>query len=201
MDETEIISLAQKGDLFAFNELVMLYQQAVFNLTYRMVGDEDNAADITQETFISAFANLHSFRGGSFRNWLLRSGANRAIDELRKERRRPTTTLEPHSPDGDEIEDPAWLRDETQDPVAEVERRELAALIQRCMQELSDEHRLILILIDVFEMDYAEAQAVIEKPLGTVKSRVLRARDAIKKCLLGLTELYPDFARYKKESI
>ena len=201
MDEISNIELAKKGDLFAFNELVLQYQQPVYNLCLRMVIDESSAEDIAQDTFISAFENINTFRGGSFKNWLLRLAANRCIDELRRIKRRPQVALEPISKDGDEMDDPAWLRDDRHDPAIEMERKELVDLIQRCMLELSDEHRLVLILVDVFEMDYQEASSVISKPLGTLKSRLTRARDAIKKCLLSLAELYPDLARYKRESV
>ena len=201
MNEETSIELAKKGDLFAFNELVLAYQQPVYNLALRMIGDEDLAADIAQETFISAFGNLHQFSGGSFRNWLLRSAANRSIDELRRQKRHPSQPLDRYNADGEEIEDPTWMKDHGQDPTEEVERRELAGLIQRCMNELTDEHRLVIILVDVFEMDYAEAQVVIAKPLGTLKSRLIRAREAIRRCLLGLAEQYSDFSRYKRESV
>ena len=100
MDEPALIKEAQRGDLDSFNTLVLSYQDMLFNTALRIMGDEDAAADATQEAFLSAFRAIKSFRGGSFKAWLLRTVTNACYDELRRQKRRPTTPLEPETDDG-----------------------------------------------------------------------------------------------------
>ena len=95
MDEQALIHDAQGGNLDAFNTLILHYQDSVFNTALRILGDDDLAADATQEAFISAFKSISSFRGGSFKAWLMRTVTNACYDELRRQKRRPTTPLEP----------------------------------------------------------------------------------------------------------
>src|SRR3990172_1988131 len=116
MSEEQLIQAAQKGDLDAFNRLVLDYQGLAFNLAYRLLGDDPSAQDVTQDAFISAYKNLRSYRGGSFKAWLLRIVTNGSYDELRRRQRRPQISLEPETQDGDEVPDPAWLADPGQNP-------------------------------------------------------------------------------------
>lgn len=116
MDETALITSAQQGDLNSFNTLVLHYQDAVFNTAVRILGDEDTAQDAAQEAFISAFQSIKSFRGGSFKAWILRTVTNACLDELRRQKRRPTTPLEPETSDGEEIDSPKWLADKGMTP-------------------------------------------------------------------------------------
>ena len=95
MDEPALINSAQHGDLDAFNTLILHYQDMVFNTALRVLGDEDQAADAAQEAFISLFRSIATFRGGSFKAWLMRTVTNACYDELRRQKRRPTTPLEP----------------------------------------------------------------------------------------------------------
>ncbi len=201
MDEITLILEAKKGDLFAYNELVLAYQKPVFNLALRMLGDGYLAEDVTQEVFITAFANLGQFKGGSIKNWLLRSCANRCIDEIRKQKRRPQVPLQPATKEDEPNEEPNWLRDESADPATSFEQKEISELIERCIRELREDARLVILLVDVFEMDYEEARQVISAPLGTLKSRLIRARESVRKCLITITELYPGFERYKSEHV
>ena len=99
MDEPALIHDAQHGDLEAFNRLVLAYQDALYNTALRILGDDSQAADATQEAFISAFRSLNSYRGGSFKAWLLRTVTNACYDELRRQKRRPTVPLEPANAD------------------------------------------------------------------------------------------------------
>ncbi|HEY4720682.1 MAG TPA: sigma-70 family RNA polymerase sigma factor, partial [Anaerolineae bacterium] len=94
MDENALIQSARKGDLNAFNTLVLAYQHQVYNLAYRIMGEQAAAEDATQDTFISAYKNLKSFRGGSFKSWLLRIVTNACYDDLRRRKRRPATSLD-----------------------------------------------------------------------------------------------------------
>jgi RNA polymerase sigma-70 factor (ECF subfamily) len=199
MDEVALIRAAREGDLNAFNRLVLEYQDLVYNQAYRVLGEPLAADDATQEAFISAYRNLRSYRGGSFRAWLLRIVTNACYDELRRRKRRPTTPLEPLDDAGEEIESPTWMEDPAESPEESAERSELARAIQDCINELPAEFRAVVALVDVQGMDYAEAADAIDKPLGTVKSRLARARARLRDCLRGFWELLPATFRLDSE--
>jgi RNA polymerase sigma-70 factor, ECF subfamily len=192
MDETELVLAAQRGDLNAFNQLVLTYQEVAFNVAYRILSDDDASDDATQNAFLSAYRNISSYRGGSFRAWLLRIVTNACYDELRRRKRRPTTPLEPMDNDGEEeIESPSWLADDGPGPEEFYERRELDNAVQNCLQGLPDEFRAVVIMIDIQGFDYEEVSQAIDKPLGTIKSRLARARLRMRNCLQGVWELLP----------
>lgn len=199
MDEVALIKDAQKGDLDAFNRLVLAHQDLIYNQAYRMMGESDSAEDASQEAFISAYKNLRSYRGGSFRAWLLRIVTNACYDELRRRKRRPTTPLEPVDDAGEEIESPSWIADQSELPEDTMQRMELGDAIQNCLDELPEEFRAAVILVDVQGFDYAEAAQAIGKPLGTIKSRLARARMRMRDCLQGFWELLPSRFRLEDE--
>jgi RNA polymerase sigma-70 factor (ECF subfamily) len=200
MDETALIAAAQRGDLDSFNRLVIFYQDQVFNHAYRTMGEENAAADATQDAFIAAFRNIRSYRGGSFRAWLFRIVTNACYDELRRRKRRPTTSLEPLDDAGEEIESPVWLTDPSDTPERAVERKELNQAIQHCLDGLQEDFRTVIVLVDVNGMDYVEAADAIGKPMGTVKSRLARARGRLRECLQGYMELLPSLFRQGDKS-
>jgi RNA polymerase sigma factor (sigma-70 family) len=200
MDEGALIQAAKEGDLNSFNHLVLLYQDQVYNQAYRMMGEPGYAADATQEAFISAYRKLHSYRGGSFRAWLLRIVSNACYDELRRRQRRPTTSLEPMDDGGEEIESPHWLADPGETPEDSLERSELGSAIQSCLDELPLDFRVVVVLVDVQGMDYSEAAQAVGKPVGTIKSRLARARTRLRDCLQGFGELLPSVFRQGEES-
>lgn len=201
MDDAQLAQFAQDGDLDAFNRLVLEYQDLAYNVAYRMMGDPASAEDVTQDAFISAYNKLHTFRGGSFKAWLLRIVTNASYDELRRRKRRPTTPLNPVGPDEDEIESPIWLTDPGESPEEAAARAELSAAIQRCLEQLEVDFRAAVVLVDVQGLDYAEAAAAIKTPLGTIKSRLARARGKMQDCLRGFGELLPADFRYEGERI
>jgi RNA polymerase sigma-70 factor, ECF subfamily len=200
MDEAALITAAQQGDIAAFNNLVLTYQDLVYNQAYRMMGEPEYAADATQEAFISAYRNLRSYRGGSFRAWLLRIVTNACYDELRRRQRRPTTSLEPIDDVGEEIESPHWLADPGETPEDSLERAELGTAIQNCLDDLPLDFRSAVILVDIQGMDYSEAAQAVGKPVGTIKSRLARARSRLRDCLQGFGELLPAVFRQGEES-
>jgi RNA polymerase sigma-70 factor (ECF subfamily) len=200
MDETALIHASLQGDLDSFNRLVLAYQDLLFNQAYRMLGEPALAEDITQEAFISAYRNLRSYRGGSFKAWLLRIVSNACYDELRRQKRRPTTPLEPLDEDDEEIESPRWLADPSETPEEATERSELNRAIQHCLKDLPEEFRTAVVLVDVQGLDYAEAAQAMGKPLGTVKSRLARARMRMRDCMQGFWELLPASLRLVEES-
>ncbi len=200
MDEPALIAAAKKGDLDAFNRLVLAYQDSAYNVAYRIMGDADQAADATQTAFLSAYRSLRGFRGGSFRSWILRIVTNACYDELRRKQRRPTVPLEPMTADGDEVESPAWLSDPRESPEESVIRAELAQAIEHCLGELSEDFRSVIVLVDLQGLDYVEAAEVIGSPLGTIKSRLARARLRVQDCLRGFQELLPSAFRLEREN-
>jgi len=202
MDEDYLIRSAQKGDLDAFNRLVLAYQQQAFNLALRMLGDEDGAEDATQQSFISAYEKIKTFRGGSFRAWILRIVTNNCYDELRRQKRRPTIELNPLTTEsGEEMEEPEWLADsDSPSPEEHYEQKELEAAIQGCISALPEEFRAVVVLVDLQGMDYQEAARVVKSPLGTVRSRLARARQRLQNCLQGVWELLPEKFRLTSES-
>ena len=199
MDETGLIQDARKGDLDAFNRLVLAYQDMVYNQAYRVMGESAAAEDATQEAFISAYRKLKTYRGGSFKAWLLRIVTNACYDELRRRQRRPTTPLIPTDDYEEEIDSPRWMADPGESPEDSATRAELAEAIQHCLNELSIDFRTVVVLIDVQGMDYAEAAEVAGTPLGTIKSRLARARRGMRECLQGFWELLPAAFRLEEE--
>jgi RNA polymerase sigma-70 factor (ECF subfamily) len=202
MDELALALSAQKGDLNAFNRLVLEYQELAFNISYRMLGDPDMASDATQNAFIAAYRNLSSYRGGSFKSWVMRIVTNNCYDELRRQKRRPTTPLEPVSEDGEDIiESPEWLKDDNPSPEDMLESDELQNAIQQCLNKLKKDFRAVVIMIDIQGMDYQEASENVGLPLGTVKSRLARARGKMRDCLQYFRELLPSNFRLDDEGI
>ncbi len=201
MDETALIQTAQRGDLDSFNTLVLNYQNMVFNTALRILGDEDLAQDAAQDAFISAFKNVSSFRGGSFKAWLMRTVTNACYDELRRKKRRPTTPLEPDTHDGEEIDSPRWLADPNLTPAEQSEANELEHAIQHCLDALPIEFRTVVALADIQGMDYSEVASAVRVPLGTVKSRLARARLRLRECLREFEELLPASFRLEGEHI
>src|SRR5512138_1181910 len=195
MDEPALIRAAQGGSLDAFNTLVLAYQDTVFNTAVRILGDDDQAADASQEAFISAFRNITTYRGGSFKAWLLRTVTNACYDELRRQKRRPSIPLEPETEDGDEMDTPRWLADPGMSPEQVTEAEEVQHAIQHCLDGLPTEFRVVVVLADIQGLDYVEVAASMRVPLGTIKSRLARARLRLRECLRGFVELLPQSFR------
>jgi RNA polymerase sigma-70 factor (ECF subfamily) len=188
-DESSLIEAAQRGNLDAFNELVLIYQDRVYNLAYRMMGDPASASDAAQEAFIKAYRHIRSFRGGSFRSWLLRIVSNTCYDEFRRRKRQPITSWEDFG-EVDEEANPALI-DDAESPEASVQRWELTQVIQEAISALSSDHRIVLLLSDVEGLSYAEIAETLDIPVGTVKSRLSRARASVRDLLQSRGELLP----------
>lgn len=197
MNEQALIQDAQGGNLDAFNTLVLHYQDNVFNAALRIMGDEDLAADAAQEAFISAFKGIASFRGGSFKGWLMRIVTNACYDELRRKKRRPTTPLEPETDDGEEMDSPRWLADPNMTPDQVAEADEIEHAIQHCIDSLPLEFKTVVVMADLQGLDYKEVSRAVRVPLGTIKSRLARARLRLRECLQDFAELLP--ANYRLE--
>jgi RNA polymerase sigma-70 factor (ECF subfamily) len=199
MDEQALIQDALQGNLDAFNTIVLHYQDIAYNVAYRVMGEHGAAGDAAQEGFISAYEKLDQYRGGSFKAWLLRIVTNACYDELRRRQRHPVTPLKPELDDGETLEDPFWIEDDTPDPEQQMAESELQKAIQSCINRLEDKFRIVLVLVDVEGLDYETASDTVGSPLGTIKSRLARARERVQECLQKFGELLPDLFRLNDE--
>jgi len=181
--EHGLVFNATNGNLDAFNQLVLDYQDIVYNHVYHLLGDPDRAEDVTQESFIKAYQKLDDYRGGSFRAWVLRIATNASYDLYRRASRHPTQPLYPVTDDGEEVESPAWLVDPASSVERTVQQKEDDEDLYRMVNELPLVYRSVILLVDVYEMDYAEVAEALHLPIGTVKSRLARARMQMKEKL------------------
>ena len=191
MTEQELVLQAKAGDAAAFEQLMLASQDRVYTLCLRMTGDREDALDLAQETFLNAWRGLPSFQGNSsFSTWVYRLASNACIDFLRKRKRRQQGES-PHSLDDEEapLPEPA---DPRGSPEEELERRELRRAVERGLQALPDHHRQVLVMRELSGMSYQEIGAVLDLDLGTVKSRIARARLALKKFLVQEGNFSPE---------
>ena len=177
------VKKAASGDADAFEQLVLTYQTPIYNLCFRMVGNAEDAADLTQESFLKAWNHLHSFHyEAAFSTWLYRLASNTCLDFLRSMKRHPQISLTVEDNDGEEAT--LDIPDLSPSPEEALLCAEEKALLAQAMQELEPEQRQILTLRVVYEMSYADIADVLRIREGTVKSRLSRARDALRKNLL-----------------
>ena len=189
--EGELVSRARAGDAAAFEQLMLASQDRVYTLCLRMTGNREDALDLAQEAFLNAWRGLASFQGNSsFSTWVYRLASNACIDFLRKRKRRQQGES-PHSLDDEEapLPEPA---DPRGSPEEELERRELRRAVERGLQALPDHHRQVLVMRELSGMSYQEIGAVLDLDLGTVKSRIARARLALKKFLVQEGNFSPE---------
>src|SRR2546425_241896 len=195
-DEEQLIARSQRGDVNAFNELVLRYQQIAYSVAFRMLGDYDTAADVTQDVFIAAFRAIQSFRGGSsFRAWLLRITSNMVCDHWRRTQRHPADSLdalidedEPHASD---VLSSLTATGHTVNPEEALLNQELHDIIQQGLRELPLEQRVAVVLCDVEGLSYEEVALTTEASLGTVRSRIARGRARLRVFLSKHQELLP----------
>ncbi|KAB2953949.1 sigma-70 family RNA polymerase sigma factor [Heliorestis acidaminivorans] len=181
-----LVQQAQKGDRQAFEKLVTMYQDRVYALSYRMAGNPDDAQDLAQEAFIRAYSSLASFRqDADFGTWIHRITVNTWINMQRKNKRATVVSLdEPmHTSDGEVQRE---LAATSEGPEEFVERRETSDRIRQALLELKPEHRAVIVLREMQGYSYEEVAEMLDCTLGTVKSRINRARNALKEKLLSL---------------
>lgn len=181
--EEQLIKNASNGDLESFNQLVLSHQDIAFRYANSLVEDPASAEDITQESFIKAFQHINTFCGSSFRAWLLTIIKNTFHDKIRWNSRHITVSLFPK--DREEIESPAWIIDPNASVESTVQRSEESRRLYRILDELPVPYRNVITLIDVYDLNYAETAQILQVPLGTVKSRLARARMQMKNKLQG----------------
>ncbi len=180
-----LVDRARSGDLDAFNDIVACYQDQLFGLVARIVPDRDQAYDVVQEAFFSAYRALGGFRGGSVRSWLSRMAVNAAMDTQRLRKRRP---VQPYP----ELEDDSWQppAGEEADPVGITLAAERTAALGEALATITPDQRASIVLFDIEGYDYAEIAEMTGVSLGTVKSRIHRGRLALRALLADRMELF-----------
>lgn len=196
MDQQALIEHALEGNLDAFNQLVVEYQNLAYSVAYRLLNDTDGAADAVQDSFIKAFRALDTFRGGNFKSWLMRIVTNTCYDVLRARKRRKTDSLDALPVENEYIPE---LTDTRESPAQYAERRELAQLLTAAIQNLPEDQRMSIILCDVEGYSYEEIAEITEVAIGTVKSRISRARGKVRDYLIQHPELLPSAFRPSPE--
>ena len=182
MQDELLIRRAQRGDADAFEQLLLEHQKNVYNLCYRMAGNPDDAMDLSQETFLRAWCCLDQYQFASaFSTWLYRLCSNICIDFLRKRRRQQTVPLTFEDADGEE--QTYAVPDAQPLPEEQVELKLTRETLAAAMAQLLPEHRAVLQLRVVNEMSYEQIADVLDIQIGTVKSRLSRARNQLKKIL------------------
>ena len=186
--DAELVTRSVGGDLSAFNQIVDRYQSQVYNVATRTLGSRLAAEDVTQETFISAYKAIRGFRGGNLRAWLLRIARNQCFDHLRSMRRRPESSLE------EAFEDTGFVHPAPADSLPETQAltAELGRAISRAIDALPRDQRITLVTIDIQGLSYEETAEAFGVSIGTVKSRLSRARSKVRDLLARETELLPE---------
>jgi RNA polymerase sigma-70 factor (ECF subfamily) len=187
IDDAECVRRVQRGDIDSFEVLVRRHQKAIFNLVYRLLGNYDEAAEVSQDVFLSAFKSIHQFRGeANFSTWLYRIGLNHASTRRKSLNSAQRRQL---SLDGTEV-----IANSTVDPAKNLEDKEIQQRVQQALNSLDAEDARIILLRDLQDIPYDEVAEILDLPVGTVKSRLHRARQALK------TSLAPYFQASRKAS-
>lgn len=186
----------------SFKNLYQEYQSFVYRRAYALLGDRVAAEDVTQNTFIQVYRKLHQFRGGTFRIWLYRIVTNACYDELRRRKRnarlRPVS-IDAHSGEYNQLENLAGTDLSAEEALEQIE---LSTTIQRCLDIMPQTHRAPLVLVDILEMDYSEAARFLGIPIGTLKSRLWRARSQLRSLLVYNTDLISgSYAHHQRASV
>jgi len=189
--DIELVERSKQGDPVAFEELVIMHQKLIYNLAYRMMGNEEDACDVVQEAFLRAFKSLKKFNmKSSFSTWLYRIASNICIDQLRKNKK---FRVYPMSYQDNFSENNTKFAVESDDlPEEQAERRETRKRVNQAINKLPEEHRIIVVLRDIQGMSYKEIAEILKLNIGTVKSRINRARLSLKKELQNFEEQIDD---------
>ena len=183
--EDELIHRSKGGDLDSFNLLIEIYQGPIYNLTFRMLGNPQDAEDITQEAFILAWKAIPGFKGGNFKSWLFRIASNACTDLLRSRKNRKADSLDAIFPEYNP------LPSSVESPEEHTLREEVAVLIGKQLMSLSQDQRLVVTLADLQGLSYEEIAQITNCSLGTVKSRLNRGRANLRNLLIEHQELLP----------
>lgn len=189
-EEKQLIERSRHGDVAAFDKLVRRYERTVYNVAYRLCGSHDDASDIAQEAFVRAWNNLKSFRGDAqFSTWVHRIVTNVFLDDRKKKRSRPTTSLD-ESVDLDENSVARQYEDHSPGPEALAEGDERRQILEKAICTLPETQRIMIVMYHTQGLAYEEIAELTELPIGTVKSRLNRARLALRDRLGKVAELF-----------
>lgn len=183
-NEMELIAQSQQGNMEAFEQLVIKYERKVYTIAYKYMGNHEDASDLAQEAFIKAYQSIGSFRQeAGFGTWIGRITANKCLDELRRRKRQPHSSLDEEL----ELEDhqvKLQLKDPNPSPLEETERKETAAYLQNLINELKPEYKEVILLREFEGLSYEEIAQILNCSLGTIKSRISRARNYLKERII-----------------
>ena len=185
MDDRDLVGQARRGDREAFAQLIVQYQVPLYNMALRMVGGPDDAADITQEAFLRAWEKIRTLREAPFKSWLFQIAANLCYDHFRRGRRYGTM------PEDEQTGNVIGLGAPTPDPQERAEANERHRLVRQSIAALEHDMRMAIVLRDINGLSYDEIAAVLRVPLGTVKSRIARARAQVQEFLQRHPDLFP----------
>ncbi|HIY72947.1 MAG TPA: sigma-70 family RNA polymerase sigma factor [Candidatus Intestinimonas merdavium] len=198
MTEQELVARARRGDETAFEALVTENEKRIYNLCRRLTGNQEDAAELTQEAFLNAWRGLGRFQGeSSFSTWLYRLATNACIDFLRKEKRRQSLSMTVSLDDEEEARQ-VELPDERYAPEGALERAEARRAVAEGLERLTLEHRQVLVMREIHGLSYAEIGQVLGLEEGTVKSRIARARGALRKVLTERGNLFGEPSSKKR---
>jgi RNA polymerase sigma-70 factor (ECF subfamily) len=190
-----LVHRAQLGDHTALCELINRYERKTYNLAYRLMGNHADASDAAQEALVRVYTRLHNFRGDSaFSTWLFRVVTNTCLDELRRRGRVRHASLDESLPTDDGAL-PRQPVHEAETPVESAERREVQAAVQRAINRLPAEYRIVVVMRDIQDYSYHEIAVILDTSLGTVKSRLHRARHALRAILRSTEAVRLEIAR------
>lgn len=188
--ESKLIKRCKAGDIDSFEELIENYQLMAYNIAYKLLNNQEDAKDVTQEALIKVYKSIGKFRGDSnFSTWIYRIVYNSAIDFIRKQKKSNTYSIDKEL----ESEDGSYKRDIADDkyiPEKVYEEKEKKELVHKALNSLPDKYRGVLILRDIHYFSYDEISNITKVPVGTVKSRINRGRQKLKEILLKSTELF-----------
>ncbi len=195
MDDTEkkLIELSVGGDIEAFETLIQSHQKKVYNIALRMTKNPDDAQELSQDAFVRAFTSISKFRGDSkFSTWMYRITVNVCTDFLRKRNKTISLSIEQGAAVGED-ERPLQIEEDGPGPSELSEKKQLKELVRDAMDSLSDEHREVLVLRDLMDMPYKDISNTLNVNEGTIKSRINRARENLKKIITQRQELFQDY--------
>ena len=184
--EKELIAKAKQGDMLAFEELILKHEKIVYNVALRMMNHSEDAKDISQEVFLKAYKNMKNFDERSmFSTWLYRITTNTCIDEMRKRKGKQSYSLEEEL-ENEEGSMQRQIADEGETPEESLLREERKSELLQALDTLSEEHKAAVILRDIRGLSYEEVAEIVDLPMGTVKSRISRARNQLKNEILKI---------------
>lgn len=199
INETELIALCQKGNVEAFEKLVLKYEKQVYTIAYRFIGNHEDACDLAQEALVKAYKYISNFRGeSSLKTWLYHIVANVCRDELRKRRKNNVVSLDSPLVNDEGGELMRQTEDWTFAPEVVYESKEMQEMIQKALDDLSPEYKEVLIMREIMGFTYEEIAKQLDCSMGTVKSRISRARKAMRDYMLARRELYKEAFRLIK---